>query len=91
MFFQSGDIIAQLENVGFQINEVKDVTLTKEVASKIYSGKEGEPFFDDLVNHMTEGTCKVKHSYMISLLFYLIHFNKLGEDHNFQFLGGGFI
>ena len=56
---QSGDILAQLESVGFQINEVKDVTLTKEVASKIYSGKEGEPFFDDLVNHMTEGTCKV--------------------------------
>ena len=33
--------------------------MSNEIASKIYAGKQGEPFFDDLVNHMTSGTCKV--------------------------------
>ena len=49
----------QLKSVGFEIEVVKDVELSRDVASKIYAGKEGEEFFDDLVNHMTEGTCKV--------------------------------
>ena len=49
----------QLKSVGFEIKVMKDVELTRDVASKIYAGKEGEPFFDELVNHMTEGTCKV--------------------------------
>jgi len=49
----------QLKSVGFEIQEVRDIELSRDVASKIYAGKEGEEFFDDLVNHMTEGTCKV--------------------------------
>ena len=38
---------------------MKDIEMTRDVASKIYAGKSGEPFFDDLVNHMTSGSCKV--------------------------------
>lgn len=56
---KSTDIVEQLKSVGFEIQEMREVEMTKEVASKIYAGKSGEPFFDDLVNHMTEGTCKV--------------------------------
>ena len=42
-----------------KIQETRDIELTSDIASKIYAGKQGEPFFDDLVNHMTSGTCKV--------------------------------
>ena len=33
--------------------------MSSEIASQIYADKAGEPFYDDLVNHMTSGTCKV--------------------------------
>ena len=53
------DIVSQLESCGFTIKETRDVELSSEIASQIYAGKTGEPFYDDLVNHMTSGTCKV--------------------------------
>ena len=53
------DIIAHLETCGFTVRETRDVELSSEIASKIYAGKAGEAFFDELVDHMTSGSCKV--------------------------------
>ena len=46
-------------SIYYRAKESRDVELSSEIASKIYAGKSGEDFFDDLVSHMTSGACKV--------------------------------
>jgi nucleoside-diphosphate kinase len=53
----SGQVIARIEQAGFNILSLKMVRLTKETAGGFYAVHRGRPFFDDLVAFMSSGPC----------------------------------
>lgn len=52
----SGDIIKTIQDNGFRIIGMKMLHLKKAQAAAFYAVHVGKPFFDSLVNFMTEGT-----------------------------------
>lgn len=48
------DILQKVKDAGFNIAKIKEAALTREMAAQFYSDHEGKPFFDELVNYMTE-------------------------------------
>lgn len=51
------EIIRDLHRRDFAIIEAEEKTLTKEEAETIYSCHKGKPFFEELIEYMTEGPC----------------------------------
>ena len=51
----SGAIIKQIEDSGFQITNVKLLSLNKELAEKFYSIHKERPFFENLCEYMCSG------------------------------------
>ncbi|RTG88496.1 thioredoxin domain-containing protein 3 [Schistosoma bovis] len=46
------EIIERIESAGFHVAARKETTLTKDIARKLYENCSGQPFYNDLVNHM---------------------------------------
>uniref|UniRef100_A0A7M4EVP6 NME/NM23 family member 8 n=1 Tax=Crocodylus porosus TaxID=8502 RepID=A0A7M4EVP6_CROPO len=53
------DIIQEVTNAGFIVSEMKEMCFTHEMAEQFYKNHEGKPFFDQLVNYMSEGPSMV--------------------------------
>ena len=51
----SGAIIKQIEDSGFQITNMKLLSLNKELAEKFYSIHKERPFFENLCEYMCSG------------------------------------
>ncbi|NXY36581.1 TXND3 protein, partial [Pomatorhinus ruficollis] len=49
------EIIQKVKDAGFSISKVKEQALTREMAAQFYKDHKGKPFFEDLVNCMTQG------------------------------------
>ncbi|XP_063033142.1 thioredoxin domain-containing protein 3 [Melospiza melodia melodia] len=49
------EILKKVKEAGFNIAKIKEQALTREMALHFYKDHEGKPFFDDLVNFMTQG------------------------------------
>ncbi|XP_063276405.1 thioredoxin domain-containing protein 3 [Prinia subflava] len=49
------EIMKKVKEAGFSISKVKEQALTREMAAQFYKHHEGKPFFDELVNFMTQG------------------------------------
>ena len=50
-----GAILNRIENAGFRISAMKKVHLSIEKASKFYQIHESKPFYNELINYMSEG------------------------------------
>ncbi|XP_075442753.1 thioredoxin domain-containing protein 3 isoform X2 [Ascaphus truei] len=53
------DIIHKAEEAGFTLSEIKETRFSREMASQFYKVHEGKPFFDHLVDCMSEGNSTV--------------------------------
>ncbi|NXB73192.1 TXND3 protein, partial [Donacobius atricapilla] len=49
------EIMKKVKEAGFNISKIKEKALTHEMAAQFYKDHEGKPFFEDLVNCMTQG------------------------------------
>ncbi|CAH8291804.1 unnamed protein product [Schistosoma turkestanicum] len=49
------EIIERIKSAGFHVAARKETTLTKDLARQLYEGCSDQPFYDDLVEHMTSG------------------------------------
>jgi len=49
------EILASIQDAGFQIALSKEVTLNKEQAEEFYKEHEGQPYFEELVTRMSSG------------------------------------
>ncbi|NXL70389.1 TXND3 protein, partial [Leptocoma aspasia] len=49
------EILRKVKEAGFSISKVKEQALTREMAAQFYKDHEGKPFFEELVNFMTQG------------------------------------
>uniref|UniRef100_A0A8C3K374 NME/NM23 family member 8 n=1 Tax=Calidris pygmaea TaxID=425635 RepID=A0A8C3K374_9CHAR len=49
------DIMQKVKDAGFTISKIKEEALTREMAAQFYKDHTGKPFFEELVNCMTEG------------------------------------
>ena len=52
-----GTILKKFEDYGFQVTNLKYITLTNEEAGEFYNMHKGKPFYDELVKFMTSGPC----------------------------------
>ncbi|XP_074841587.1 thioredoxin domain-containing protein 3 [Carettochelys insculpta] len=53
------DIMQKVTNAGFIVSQMKETTFTREMATQFYKAHEGKPFFDQLVDYMSEGLSMV--------------------------------
>ena len=51
-----GKILAQIEEAGFKILDLKMLKIKKEQAKKFYGVHNGKPFYKELVNYISSGT-----------------------------------
>ena len=51
-----GKILAQIEEAGFKILDLKMLKIKKEQARKFYGVHNGKPFYKELVNYISSGT-----------------------------------
>ncbi|XP_067418552.1 thioredoxin domain-containing protein 3 [Emydura macquarii macquarii] len=49
------DIMQKVTKAGFIVSQMKETNFTHEMATQFYKAHEGKPFFDQLVNYMSEG------------------------------------
>ncbi|XP_067891978.1 thioredoxin domain-containing protein 6 [Heterodontus francisci] len=49
------EIIQKIEEAGFVISQMDEETLSREMAEEFYKEHKGKPFFDQLVDYMSEG------------------------------------
>ncbi|XP_016151997.1 PREDICTED: thioredoxin domain-containing protein 3 isoform X3 [Ficedula albicollis] len=49
------EIMKKVKEAGFSISKVKEQALTREMAEQFYKDHKGKPFFEQLVNCMTQG------------------------------------
>lgn len=54
---KAGKIIAHLEQQGFRVRAARVMRLTKEQAGEFYAVHRERPFYGELVEFMTSGTC----------------------------------
>jgi len=54
-----GKVIDKIEQNGFTIKAMKMIKMTRPVAEGFYEVHKGKPFFEELVDFMTEGPCIV--------------------------------
>ena len=51
-----GKILAQVENAGFKILDLKMLKIKKDKAQRFYGVHNGKPFYKELVNYISSGT-----------------------------------
>jgi nucleoside-diphosphate kinase len=51
----TGEIIARFERKGLRLAALKQMTMTRELATQHYAEHEGKPFFEELVSFITSG------------------------------------
>ncbi|XP_041102505.1 thioredoxin domain-containing protein 3 homolog [Polyodon spathula] len=49
------EILSNIKEAGFSISQMKETVLTKEMAEGFYKDHRGKPFFDHLVQYMSQG------------------------------------
>jgi nucleoside-diphosphate kinase len=54
-----GEIISRLERKGLRIAEMRQITITKELAGRHYGEHQGKPVYDELVAFITRGPAVV--------------------------------
>ena len=52
-----GEVLAKIQKAGFKVLGLKMIRLTNETAGAFYAVHKGRPFYDELVNFMSSGTC----------------------------------
>ena len=52
-----GEVIARIQKAGFTVRALRMVQLTRAEAEKFYAVHRERPFFDELVDFMTSGSC----------------------------------
>lgn len=50
-----GELLVRVERKGYRIERMKTLTMTREFAEKHYAEHKGRPFYDDLIEYITEG------------------------------------
>jgi nucleoside-diphosphate kinase len=50
-----GEILARVERKGYRLENMTEMTISKELASRHYREHEGKPFYDDLIEYITGG------------------------------------
>nr|XP_034985836.1 thioredoxin domain-containing protein 3 [Zootoca vivipara] len=53
------EIIQEVKEAGFIISEMKETNISPELAAQFYKNQEGKPFYDQLINYMSEGPSMV--------------------------------
>lgn len=48
------EIMKKVKEAGFRISNIKEQALTREMAAQFYKDHEGKPFFEQLVDCMTQ-------------------------------------
>jgi nucleoside-diphosphate kinase len=51
----TGEIIARFERKGLRLAALKQMTMTRELATRHYAEHDGKPFFEELVEFITSG------------------------------------
>jgi nucleoside-diphosphate kinase len=52
-----GEVLARIQQAGFQVLGLKQVRLTRDTAGAFYAVHKGRPFYDGLVEFMSGGAC----------------------------------
>ncbi|XP_075463232.1 thioredoxin domain-containing protein 6 isoform X3 [Ascaphus truei] len=52
-----GEILERIQGAGFTISQIKETSLSREMAEEFYKEHKGKPFYDQLVNYMCRGPC----------------------------------
>lgn len=50
-----GDVLLRVERKGYRIEKIKSLTMDRDLAVRHYAEHEGEPFYDKLIDYITEG------------------------------------
>jgi nucleoside-diphosphate kinase len=50
-----GEILQRVERKGYTIEKIQGMVIPQEVAEKHYAEHEGKPFYNDLIEYITEG------------------------------------
>jgi nucleoside-diphosphate kinase len=50
-----GEVLVRIERKGYRIEQITSLTMDSEVAQTHYAEHEGEPFYDNLIDYITEG------------------------------------
>ena len=50
-----GDVLLRVEHKGYRIEKIKSLTMDRDLAARHYAEHEGEPFYDKLIDYITEG------------------------------------
>lgn len=50
-----GEILQRVERKGYTIEKIKGMVIPRELAEKHYAEHQGKPFYDDLIEYITEG------------------------------------
>lgn len=50
-----GEILQRVERKGYTIEMIKGMVIPRELAEKHYAEHQGKPFYDDLIDYITEG------------------------------------
>ena len=51
-----GELLVRVERKGYRIERMKTLVMTRELAEKHYGEHRGKPFYDELIEYITEGT-----------------------------------
>ncbi len=50
-----GEILQRVERKGYTIQKIQGMHISRELAEKHYAEHKGKPFYDDLIEYITEG------------------------------------
>jgi nucleoside-diphosphate kinase len=50
-----GEVLVRIERKGYRIEQIKSLTMDSDIAHRHYAEHKGEPFYDNLINYITEG------------------------------------
>ncbi|KAM4698010.1 thioredoxin domain-containing protein 6 [Rhinophrynus dorsalis] len=51
------EILERIQGAGFTISQIKETSLSRDMAEEFYKEHRGKPFFEQLVNYMCRGPC----------------------------------
>ena len=50
-----GEVFQRIERKGYRIERIKDLTIDRELAERHYREHKGKPFYEDLLEYITQG------------------------------------
>jgi nucleoside-diphosphate kinase len=50
-----GEVLVRVERKGYRVEQVKSLTMESDLAERHYAEHKGEPFYDNLIDYITEG------------------------------------